>query len=41
MGLLLFATIGLFGAGRALGLDAVVERLEFVKQRPRLKYLLG
>jgi thiosulfate dehydrogenase [quinone] large subunit len=41
MGLLLFMTIGLFGAGRALGLDGYVERLEFVKKHPRLKYLLG
>lgn len=41
MGLLLFMTIGLFGAGRALGLDGYVERMEFVKKHPRLKYLLG
>ena len=41
MGLLLFVTMAALAAGRYYGLDAVVERTEFVKQRPRLTYLLG
>jgi thiosulfate dehydrogenase [quinone] large subunit len=41
MGLLLFATMMVFAAGRYYGLDAIIERTNFVKQRPRLKYLLG
>ena len=40
-GLLLFVTMAALAAGRYYGLDAVVERTEFVKQRPRLTYLLG
>jgi len=41
MGLLLFVTVMVLGAGRYYGLDAIIERTEFVKQRPRLRYLLG
>ncbi|MCD2203216.1 DoxX family protein [Halobacterium sp. KA-6] len=41
MGMLLFVTIIVFAAGRYYGLDALVERTEFVRNRPRLKYLLG
>ena len=41
MGLLLFATVMVLGAGRYVGLDGIIERTEFVKQRPRLRYLLG
>ncbi len=41
MGLLLFVTIIVFAAGRYYGLDAIIERTEFVQNRPRLKYLLG
>jgi thiosulfate dehydrogenase [quinone] large subunit len=41
MGLLLFLTVIVLAAGRYYGLDAIVERTDFVKQRPRLKYLLG
>jgi len=41
MGLLLFATVIVFAAGRHYGLDAILERTEFVQRRPRLKYLLG
>ncbi len=41
MGLLLFVTIIVVGAGRYYGLGAIIERLEFVKQHPRLRYLLG
>jgi thiosulfate dehydrogenase [quinone] large subunit len=38
--LLLFG-LGAFGAGRILGLDQYVEKMEFVQQTPALKYLLG
>jgi thiosulfate dehydrogenase [quinone] large subunit len=41
MGLLLFATMLILGTGRYYGLDAIIEKLEFVKRRPRLKYILG
>jgi thiosulfate dehydrogenase [quinone] large subunit len=41
MGLLLFATMLVLGTGRYYGLDAIIEKLEFVKRRPRLKYILG
>ena len=41
MGLLLFATMLVLGTGRYYGLDAVIEKLAFVQERPRLKYLLG
>jgi thiosulfate dehydrogenase [quinone] large subunit len=41
MALLLFLTLIVFAAGRYFGLDAVIEKTDFVKQRPRLKYLLG
>lgn len=34
-------TMAALAASRYYGLDAVVERTEFVKQRPRLTYLLG
>ena len=38
--ILLFA-LGAFGAGRLFGLDATIERSEFVKQNAWLKWLLG
>lgn len=41
MGLLLFMTVLVLGAGRYYGLDAIVEKTRFVQQRPKLKYLLG
>jgi len=41
MGLLLFVTMGVLAAGRYYGLDALVEDTAFVRNRPRLKYLLG
>ncbi|MEF8801970.1 MAG: DoxX family protein [Halolamina sp.] len=41
MGLMLFATVIVVGAGRYYGLDGYLEQTEFVKQRPRLRYLLG
>lgn len=33
--------LGAFGAGRILGLDVYIERLDVVKSNPRLRYLLG
>jgi len=33
--------LGAFGAGRFLGLDAVLERFDLVGAYPRLRYLLG
>lgn len=33
--------LGAFGAGRILGLDAVIEKIELVKRNPRLAYILG
>ena len=41
MGLMLFATVIVVGAGRYYGLDAILERMTFVKERPKLRYLLG
>ena len=41
MGLLLFVIVGVFAAGRVLGVDAVLEKTAFVQRRPRLRYLLG
>ncbi len=38
--LLLFG-LGAFGAGRIIGLDAFIERYEFIKKNGWLKYLLG
>ena len=40
MGLLLFVTLGVLGAGRVLGLDAILEKTELGKKRIA-KYLLG
>jgi len=41
MGLLLFATVLVVGAGRYYGLDGLLEQTAFVKQHPKLRYLLG
>nr|WP_223174060.1 DoxX family protein [Haloferax sp. AS1] len=40
-GLMMFVIVGTLAAGRILGLDAIIEKMEFVRQRPALKYLLG
>lgn len=40
-GLLLFATVIVFGSGRLLGGDALIEKTRFVQNHPRLRYLLG
>jgi thiosulfate dehydrogenase [quinone] large subunit len=39
--LLLFATVVVFGSGQVLGLDSYLRRTEFVKDHPRLRYVLG
>jgi thiosulfate dehydrogenase [quinone] large subunit len=36
-----FALLGSLGAGRILGLDAVIEKINFVKKIPLLEYALG
>jgi len=41
MGLLLFVTMIVLGAGRVWGLDAYVEKMAFVQNNPWLRYLLG
>lgn len=41
MGLLLFATLIVLGAGRIMGLDRYIENSDLVQNHPRLKYLLG
>lgn len=40
-GLLLFLTLIVFAAGRIWGLDAYLEETAFVKNRPKLRYILG
>lgn len=41
MGLLLFAIVAVFAAGRVVGVDGFIEDTEFVSQRPWLRYILG
>jgi thiosulfate dehydrogenase [quinone] large subunit len=41
MGLLLFVTMMVLATGRYFGLDALIERMDFVKSHPKLRYLLG
>jgi thiosulfate dehydrogenase [quinone] large subunit len=41
MGLLLFVTMMALATGRYYGLDAIIEKTRFVKEHPRLRYLLG
>ena len=41
LGLVLFLTILVFGAGRVFGLDAYIERTDIVDSHPWLRYLLG
>lgn len=41
MGFMLFLFVGVFAAGRIMGLDSIIEDTQFVQQRPKLKYLLG
>ncbi len=41
MGLLLFVTVAALAAGRYFGLDAILEQTKIVRERPKLKYLMG
>ena len=41
LGLVLFVTIIVFGAGRVWGIDSYLEKTDFVRARPWLRYLLG
>jgi thiosulfate dehydrogenase [quinone] large subunit len=41
MGLLLFVTVVVFGAGRVWGLDGYLERTDTVRNNPWLRYFLG
>ena len=41
MGLLLFVTVLVVGAGRYYGLDGVIEQTALVERYPKLRYLLG
>lgn len=41
LGLVIFAMIATLGAGRVLGIDAYLEKTEFVKNHPRLQYFIG
>ncbi|MFB6071741.1 MAG: DoxX family protein [Halobacterium sp.] len=41
MGMLLFITVALFGAGRVWGIDAYLEKTDWVKRNSWAKYLLG
>ncbi|NLV09896.1 DoxX family membrane protein [Halomicrobium mukohataei] len=41
LGLLLFAMIATLGAGRVLGVDAYLARTAFVRDHPKLRYLIG
>ena len=38
---ILTASLGIMGAGRVFGLDAVIEKTEFVRKAPVLHYVLG
>jgi len=40
MGLMLFVTMGVLGAGRVLGIDSIIEDMDFADSRVA-KYLLG
>ncbi len=33
--------LGALGAGRVLGVDAIIERFQFVEENPRIKVILG
>jgi thiosulfate dehydrogenase [quinone] large subunit len=40
-GFLMFALVGTLAAGRILGVDQLLEKMDVIRQRPTLKYLLG
>ncbi|PSP34115.1 quinol oxidase, partial [Halobacteriales archaeon QH_10_70_21] len=39
--ILVFGTIATLGAGRVLGVDAILAKTEFFRNHPRLQYLIG
>lgn len=41
LGFLMFVIVGVFAAGRILGVDAALEETAAVRRRPWLRYLLG
>lgn len=41
LGILVYLTIIIYGAGRVWGIDAVLERTRFVRNRPWMRYLMG
>jgi thiosulfate dehydrogenase [quinone] large subunit len=41
LGLLIFGMIATLGAGRVLGIDGYLADTEFIKNHPRLQYLIG
>jgi thiosulfate dehydrogenase [quinone] large subunit len=41
LGVLIFGMIATLGAGRVLGVDAYLAKTEFVRNHPRLRYLIG
>ncbi|MEF8841358.1 MAG: DoxX family membrane protein [Haloarculaceae archaeon] len=41
LGLLIFGMIATLGAGRVLGIDAILAESTYVQRRPRLRYLIG
>lgn len=40
LGILVFGTIATLGAGRVLGVDAILAKTEFFRNHPRLQYLI-
>lgn len=41
LGLVIFGMIATLGAGRVLGVDAYLAKTEFVRNHPRLRYVIG
>lgn len=41
LGMMVFLTIAVLGAGRVLGLDGYLETTALVERHPRLRYLMG
>ena len=41
LGLLIFAMIATLGAGRVLGIDAVLARMDLFDEHPKLRWLIG
>jgi len=41
LGILIFGMIATLGAGRVLGVDALLAKTSLFKNHPRLQYLIG